>query len=56
MDLLQIIEELRQQLEEIGIEKGLQDPEVLEASQRLDRLINEYYRFSRNELCFAKVS
>ena len=38
------IKEMRYNLSELGIAKGLADPEVLAFSQELDAVINEYYR------------
>ena len=40
------IEKLRLELVELGMKKGLQDPLVIEKSQMLDELINQYYRLS----------
>ena len=38
------IEEMRRELLHLGKRKPLTDPEVVKLSQRLDRLLNEYYR------------
>ena len=38
------IEETRRELLDLGKCKPLTDPEVVKLSQRLDRLLNEYYR------------
>jgi hypothetical protein len=38
------IEEMRKELNQLGERKPLTDPEVIKLSQRLDRLLNEYYR------------
>jgi hypothetical protein len=46
--LLQEIEDLRRELNIIGIEKGLRDPKVYKKSKKLDKLINEYYRLKYN--------
>lgn len=35
---------LRQKMHEIALEKGLSHPDVLMSSQRLDELINEFYK------------
>jgi len=43
---IQKIEKLRLELVELGMKKGLQDPLVIEKSQMLDELINQYYRLS----------
>jgi len=50
-NILQEIEELRDQLGKIGIEKGFHDPEVIKMSRTLDKEINEYFWIRRNELC-----
>lgn len=41
-DLRDLIEEVREELIEIGIKKPFTDPEVVKVSQRLDRLLDEY--------------
>lgn len=41
---VQKIEKARRDLNEMGIRKGFQDPEVLAQSRMLDELINQYYR------------
>ncbi|WP_445900321.1 Spo0E family sporulation regulatory protein-aspartic acid phosphatase [Desulfitobacterium sp. THU1] len=38
------IEELRRELIQLGKRKPLTDPEVVELSQKLDVLLNQYYR------------
>ena len=47
MRIVQSIEALREKLVEQGTIKGLQDPEVIRLSQKLDKLINAYYRGRR---------
>ncbi|MEN6462451.1 MAG: aspartyl-phosphate phosphatase Spo0E family protein [Syntrophomonas sp.] len=47
MDIIQSIERLRAKLVEKGMEKGFQDPQVIELSQKLDDLINKYYRLGQ---------
>lgn len=42
--LLTEIEELRLRLYSVAGNKDLVDPEVLNLSRRLDRLLNEYYK------------
>lgn len=50
MGIIDLINELRAHLDKLGFEKGLQDPEVIELSQKLDKLINIYYKSeARNE-------
>ncbi len=44
MDLVIKIEQLRLQLTKLGEKKGLQDPEVIDLSKKLDELIVLYYR------------
>lgn len=46
-EVLKRIEELRRDLHEMLEEKGTQDPEVLAASQKLDKALNDYYRLLR---------
>lgn len=41
---IQRIEKARDELIELGIKRGFQDPKVIEKSQILDELINQYYR------------
>lgn len=42
--LLESIEALRKSMIELGMEKGLRDPEVIALSEELDALINKYYK------------
>jgi len=43
--LLELIEEYRRKLDETyAIAKNLVDPDILALSQRLDRLLNQYYQ------------
>jgi hypothetical protein len=44
--LLKPIEETRQELNQLGKRKPLTDPEVVKLSQKLDRLLNEYYQIA----------
>lgn len=44
MKLSERIEALRQIMHELGILHGIRHPKVLEVSQQLDVLINEYYK------------
>ena len=37
------IEDLRLQMQEIALDKDLTDPRVVSISERLDKLINEFY-------------
>lgn len=48
-EVLKRVEELRQVLEEMTDKRGTQDPEVLAASQKLDKALNEYYRLLRQK-------
>lgn len=41
MDLMQRMEQVREELYELASGKGFLDPEVLKKSQELDRLIDE---------------
>lgn len=43
-ELLLQIEELRRRLNKFAFGRSLVDPEIVELSQRLDHLLNEYYR------------
>ncbi len=47
--LLEDIELLRKSMENIGMVKGLNDPDVIKLSQELDKLLNKYYY--RKRLC-----
>lgn len=47
MNIIHRIEELRLELNALGAEKGLKDPQVIKLSQRLDKLINEYYKLTQ---------
>jgi hypothetical protein len=42
--LLENIEILRQTMENLGLVKGFDDPDVIALSQKLDALLNEYYK------------
>jgi chaperonin cofactor prefoldin len=43
MDLLQRIEDLRQKLNTFSSAKSFADQELINLSQRLDELLNQYY-------------
>lgn len=49
MDIVKKIEILRSKLHQVGMEKGFKNPEVLQLSQTLDNLINEYYRLAYSQ-------
>jgi hypothetical protein len=42
--LLKRIEGLREKLYDIGLNRNLIDPEVIQVSQQLDQLLNQYHR------------
>ena len=44
MNIAMRIEKVREELVDMGIRIGFQDPQVIEKSQMLDELINQYYR------------
>lgn len=44
--LLTRIEELREQMQRLAVHKGLSDLEVLAISQKLDCVLNDFYRLS----------
>ena len=48
-DLNQQIEKLRKHLNELGKVKSLSDPEVVDTSQKLDDLLNEYERLKNTK-------
>jgi hypothetical protein len=50
MSIVQIIEKLRNELVELGTIRGLQDPEVIRLSQKLDEYINDYYYLRKRPL------
>lgn len=45
--LLRLIEEMRNELNQLGKRKPLTDPEVVGLSQKLDKLLNEYYLLAK---------
>lgn len=45
--LLKRIERLRKRLNKLGQTRNLIDPEVVQVSQQLDRLLNQYYSVTR---------
>ncbi len=45
--LLKRIEVLKEQLIEIGCKKGLNDPDTIKLSQKLDGLMNEYNKLNK---------
>jgi hypothetical protein len=49
MDIIHRIEKMREELLKIGNSKGFQDHEVIHLSQKLDKLINAYYRLERKK-------
>ncbi|WP_238442506.1 aspartyl-phosphate phosphatase Spo0E family protein [Desulforamulus reducens] len=48
-EILKLINELRQKLHSTGGSKTLTDPEVIKASQELNKVLNEYYRLLNNK-------
>ncbi|MEN6459981.1 MAG: aspartyl-phosphate phosphatase Spo0E family protein [Syntrophomonas sp.] len=46
MNIILMIEELREELIKNGMDKGFQDPQVIMISEKLDDLINQYYRIT----------
>lgn len=55
MDLLDQIEKLRYGLYALSDGKELVDPEVVQVSQELDRLLNEYYNQARDFSDFRRA-
>lgn len=49
MEVRDRIEELRAQLQKIALDKDLTDPIVIAASEKLDKLISEFYRAGNDE-------
>ncbi|GAB7386683.1 hypothetical protein BSNK01_05190 [Bacillaceae bacterium] len=47
--LLKQIEELRRHLYEISKDKDFTDPEVVVASQKLDAVLNEYFKLIKQK-------
>ncbi len=41
-DVLEIMEILRQEMNEIATEKNVRDPEILDVSKKLDAVLNQY--------------
>lgn len=50
MDIVKNIEKLRKQLNKMGNEKGFRDPGVIKLSQKLDKLINTYYKMESSDM------
>lgn len=48
--LCKFIEEMRKELNQLGDRKPLTDPEVVKLSQRLDELLNKYWKLQYNKL------
>ena len=48
-EILKLINDLRQKLHRTGGSKTLTDPEVIKASQELNKVLNEYYRLLNNK-------
>lgn len=48
------IEKLREELVLKGINRGLNDPQVIAASKKLDKLINQYYRLNSDSMVKSK--
>lgn len=48
-EILNKIEDLRQQLHELVKEKSLLDPDVLAASKKLDKKLNEYHQLLKKK-------
>jgi len=42
-ETIKLIEETRSELNQLGKKKPLTDPEVIFLSQKLDKLLNDYY-------------
>lgn len=47
--LMKRIEGLRKRLNKIGLTHNLIDSEVVEVSQQLDRLLNQYYKLTSHQ-------
>ncbi|MBZ4687206.1 MAG: Spo0E like sporulation regulatory protein [Clostridiales bacterium] len=47
-EILKKIEKMRYELEKIENELGRDDPKTIEMSQKLDKLLNEYYNLLKN--------
>ncbi|MEN6348285.1 MAG: aspartyl-phosphate phosphatase Spo0E family protein [Syntrophomonas sp.] len=66
MNIVRTIERLREELNKLGLEKGFKDPQVIKLSQRLDVLINMYYKQNidlgmkaqgnKRRVCYARNS
>lgn len=48
-ELLKRVEELRGRLNELGNKKDLIDPEVIQASKKLDEVLNEYQKLVKEK-------
>jgi hypothetical protein len=49
-EILEKIEDLRQELVALETAKGTSDPEVLKASMQLNGVLNEYYRLLKEKM------
>jgi thymidylate kinase len=49
-DVLKNIEDLREQLKNIAESKDLTDISVIDASQRLDDVLNDYYKLIKDKI------
>ncbi|WP_081413371.1 aspartyl-phosphate phosphatase Spo0E family protein [Aneurinibacillus terranovensis] len=47
-ETLKIIEGLRRKLNKLARERPLTDPQIILVSQKLDTLLNEYYKRQKN--------
>lgn len=50
-DVCDLIEEMRSELIQLAMSRSLSDPEVVELSQTLDQLLNEYEFLNQNYQC-----
>lgn len=50
-DVCDLIEEMRSELIQLAMRRSLSDPEVVELSQALDQLLNEYEFLNQNYQC-----
>lgn len=48
MELIDVIEQKRREMEVLTLEKGLGAPEVLKVSEELDQLLNQYQKVSQS--------
>ena len=55
-ETIKLIEETRSELNQLGKKKPLTDPEVIFLSQKLDKLLNDYYFLTAKQKTGVNIS